>query len=359
VRPRISTVRHHISELMAVLLAGVGLGVGAAAILDGHGGTTRHILPAAHTRAKRALGESLPEASAGVQPNRGEAKLPSESTRQVQSERTESQSAIPLLTTDAKVSFAQLSAGLPGRIELTVAPLGAGTPQTLGGDQPAHGWSTIKIPVLTALLKARGARGQGLTSDEKSWAQSAITESSNESILRLFTDLERLEGGLVGASEYVQELFRISGDEDTVVATAPPPPGAATTFGQTEWRPNSAVKFFIALARRCLLSSEATDYILGLMQHIESSESWGLGAAGIGTPVAFKGGWGPELSGAYLVRQSGIVDVGSSDGVAVAIVAFPPPGSGSFETGTAMVTQTAKWLRKHLRLVPRADVPCS
>jgi hypothetical protein len=244
---------------------------------------------------------------------------------------------------------------LPGRVELAVAPLGARSVEILGGDAAAHGWSTTKVPVLAALLRAQDDE---LTSQERAWAQSAITESSNESILDLFGVLERTEGGLLGASEHVQELLRLSGDEETVVATAPPPPGAVTTFGQTEWRPSSAVKFFSALARGCLLSAQATSYVLDLMQHIEPSESWGLGSAGL-PRVAFKGGWGPERDGAYLVRQSGIVDVSSSSAVAVAIVAFPPAGSASFETGTAMLTETAAWLREHLRLVPRARAPCS
>jgi hypothetical protein len=225
----------------------------------------------------------------------------------------------------------------------------------LGGDSAAHGWSTTKVPVLTALLEATE---EDLTPEERSWAKSAITESNNESILDLFHDLEQIEGGLNGASSYIQELLRRSGDGETTIATAPPPPGAVTTFGQTEWRPSDAVKFFSALARGCLLSPRGTGYVLGLMQHIEPSESWGLGSAGF-TSVAFKGGWGPEPTGAYLVRQSGIVDVGSARAVAVAIVAFPPAGAGSFETGTAMLTSTATWLREHLRLVPRGVVSCS
>ena len=132
----------------------------------------------------------------------------------------------------------------------------------------------------------------------------------------------------------------MSGDNQTVVATAPPPPGAVTTFGQTEWRPSEAVKFFRALGNGCLLPSTETSYVLDLMENVEPSESWGLGSAGFSS-VAFKGGWGPEASGAYLVRQSGIVNAGSSRGVAVSIVAFPPAGSSSFSIGTEMLTATA------------------
>jgi hypothetical protein len=145
----------------------------------------------------------------------------------------------------------------------------------------------------------------------------------------------------------------MSGDSETVVATAPPPPGAATTFGQTEWSSGEAVKFFRALALGCLLSSSQTSYALGLMQNIEPSERWGLGSAGFRS-VALKGGWGPESSG-YLVRQSGIIDPGSSSGAAVAIVAYAP----SFSAGTEMLTRTASWLARNLVLTPHASAGCA
>jgi hypothetical protein len=352
-RLQTATVRRHMTEFIAVLLAGVGLGVGVAALVNGRGAAA----PAARTQRAQAASGPLGPASAGVQPGREAAAASSEAAGQSQLKSTPAQRVVPVLNADASASFAQLVAGLPGRVELAVAPLGVGAPRTLGGDAAAHGWSTTKIPVLAALLKAREEEGEGLTVEEQSWAHSAITESNNESVLHLFADLEQIEGGLGGASDYMQELFSDSGDEETVVATAPPPPGAVTRFGQTEWRPSNAVKFFSALARGCLLPAQATRYVLGLMQSIEPSESWGLGSAGF-TSVAFKGGWGPEPSGAYLVRQSGIIDVGSPRAVAVAIVAFPPAGAGSFETGIEMLDRTASWLRGQLRLVARARVPC-
>jgi hypothetical protein len=248
-------------------------------------------------------------------------------------------------------SFARLSASLPGRVQIAVAPVGEGRIQTLGGDTPAHGWSTTKVPVLVALLRSRGR--SGLTGAERQWAQAAITASDNQSVLDLFGDLERTHGGLIGASAYIQALFRASGDPQTIVATAPPPSGAVTTFGQTEWAPGQAVKFFRALGQGCLLSSSPSGYVLGLMENIVPGESWGLGAAGFTGPVAFKGGWGPEPSGAYLVRQSGIIAPGSPGAVAVSLVAYPGRGGDSFATGTQILSQTARWLRRELRLVSR------
>ncbi len=268
-----------------------------------------------------------------------------------------STAATAALAAGAVRSFRALAETLPGRIELAALPLGEGGAAVLGSNEPAHGWSTTKVPVLVGLIKANEEAGRGpLSSSESALAESAITESSNESILALFADLERLKGGLSGASAYVESLFRDSGDTETVVTTAPPPPGAVTTFGQTEWRPSEAVKFFRALALGCLLPKAQTSYVLNLMEHIEASESWGLGSAGFAS-IAFKGGWGPNPAGAYLVRQSGIVDPGSASGVVISVVAFP--SSGSFAAGTEMLDQTAQWLRREVRLVPRKPVGCN
>jgi hypothetical protein len=257
------------------------------------------------------------------------------------------------LGSGASGSFAQLRRSVPDRVQIAIAPLASRHVEVLGGNEAGHGWSTTKVPVLAALIKARGSRG--LTTTERGLAESAITASDNGSILSLFSDLERIKGGLVGASHYVESLFRLSGDTNSVVATGSPPAGAATTFGQTLWTPTDSVKFFSALARGCLLSPTQTAYVLGLMRNIESSESWGLGSAGFST-VAFKGGWGPEAGG-YLVRQSGIVNVGTSRAVAVSIVAFPS-GSASFSDGVETLTQAAVWLRHNLRPSSGRNLAC-
>jgi hypothetical protein len=346
----ISVARRHAAALVAILLAGVGFGVGLGALIVGRDGKAQSAASTSTVHA-RGSGKSLPPASAGFQSDRGS----SEASGTDRTATSATPSTEPVLTAGAHASFERLQASLPGRLEIALLPLGTGSSKVMGGDEAAHGWSTTKVPVLTALLKARH---EELTSEERSWAQAAITESDNQSVLDLFGALEHIEGGLTAASIYMQELFRASGDEETVVATAPPPAGAVTTFGQTEWRPSNAVKFFSALARGCLLSGAGTDYVLGLMQRIEPSESWGLGSAGFAS-VAFKGGWGPEPTGAYLVRQAGIIDVGSSRAVAAALVAFPPAGAGSFEAGTEMLSKAASWLRAHLNLVPRSSSRCA
>lgn len=253
----------------------------------------------------------------------------------------------------ARAAFERLLAGLPGRVQVALLSLAGGPETLLGGDDPAHGWSTTKVLVLVALMRVRGP--PGLTASERDEAHAAITESDNQSILDLFGDLESIEGGLVGASQYMQGLLRASGDHETTVTTAPPPPGAVTTFGQTEWAPGESVRFFRAVALGRLLPAAQTSYLLRFMENIIPSESWGLGSGGFTVSVAFKGGWGPLPSGSYQVRQSGIIDPTASRGVVVSMVAYPPAGADSFATGTEMLTRTAKWLRTEL--LPFASNP--
>jgi hypothetical protein len=318
--------------LLALFLASLAVGVLLVLVLH-QGSTSTPVREHAKGRSARA--------------HRGSA-----AARKGRAARAQIVSALP---PGAAASFARLQASLAGPIELALVPVGSVSVQAFGAERPAHGWSTTKVPVLSALLNSLGKRG--LTATEQAWARAAITESSNEAILDLFGALEALKGGLFGASEAVEDELRASGDQDTVVATAPPPPGAVTRFGQTDWRPANAVLFFSALDAGCLLSPSNTDYVLGLMQEIEPSESWGLGSAGFDR-VAFKGGWGPE-GAAYLVRQSGIVDPQSPRAVAVAIVAYPPPGVESFGAGVDMVTSAARWLHRELRLTAHSVPKCS
>ena len=281
--------------------------------------------------ASAAAPDGRPAASAGTQPDRPTSSAPAPG---------DTNGARPGM----RASFSRLEAGLPGRVVVSVREVGGASGQTFGADEPAHAWSTSKVPVLVALLAARHG---GLTQAEQGWARAAITASDNQSILALFSDLEGIRGGLARASEAVQELFRRSGDDQTIVATAPPPPGAVTAFGQTEWSAQASARFLAALAGGCLIPSAQRDYVLGLMQQVVPSESWGLGSAGF-AHVAFKGGWGPEPGG-YLVRQLGLVQTATGRAIAAAIVVRP--ADGSFSSGTSMVTRAATWLRRHLDAV--------
>jgi hypothetical protein len=78
------------------------------------------------------------------------------------------------------------------------------------------------------------------------------------------------------------------------------------------------------------------------MRSVDPSQRWGLGR--VGAQPAFKGGWGPSTSGAYLVRQFGLIRIRSGT-VAVAIAA--QPADGQFATGTRYLDRLAEWVAAH------------
>ena len=237
-----------------------------------------------------------------------------------------------------------LQASLPGPVGVAIAPLDGGPVRELGSAQRGHAWSTMKVPVIVAYLDRLGVAGHTPDEVDDTDIELAIEQSDNEAVNAIFSRLEGLDGGLVPASEAIERDLRSSGDKLTVVNTIPNENGFST-FGQTMWSLSASALFYRALARGCLTTKADTRWILTLMSKITPVQRWGAGEADVPPVVklAFKGGWGPEASGAYLVRQTAIIGTGRS-GYAIAMLARPPgTGSSSFQTGQAMLTETAKW----------------
>jgi hypothetical protein len=262
--------------------------------------------------------------------------------------------AAPALKANAQASFASLRNRLQSeaRIAIAIQPMGRGKMQVLGGDPTMQAMSTSKILILSALLRDKDGV-QNFTPEQMLLGRAAITQSDNDAILALFSDLEADKGGLLGASAYATSLLRSVGDDQTEVTTAPPPPGYATTFGQTPWTPTAEVTFFRALALGCILPRPDTDFELGLMGNIEPSQSFGLGSAGF-QQVAFKGGWGPEPEDQYGVRQTGIIGAGNS-GLVISLIADPV---STFAVGQSVLDQVAQWLGGEVRLTRRPAGSC-
>lgn len=251
----------------------------------------------------------------------------------------------PILGPGAASSFEAMAASLPAQSGLAVASLGDGQVYEFGDLREGHAWSSIKVPILTAVMRDES---EALDPEEEAWATSALTASDNEAAAALFGRLEDKYGGLVGASQAVESVLRDAGDTTTTVATAPPPPGAVSTYGQTEWSLLNSVQFYGRLFDGCLLEPRGTEYVEGLMESVIPEQRWGLGEGGFsgGWSVGMKGGWGPEPSGAYLVRQSGFVRDGDR-GIVVAMMAMDD--SGSYPAGAEDLTQMAQWLAGELQ----------
>lgn len=328
-----------------ILLAGIGVSVGIVAS-DGNSGSrvaTTVAKPAGQRQAAK-VPQHQPETRTYLPPASGTS----------QKEAEGGGNGGGFLGPGADASFASLAASLSAQVGLAVAPLAGGEVREFGDLRSGHAWSTMKVPILTTLMREQG---ETLNAEEEAWASSALTASDNDAAASLFGQLEAMDGGLAGASQAVEATLRASGDAETVVATAPPPPGAISTWGQTEWSLSGSIQFYGALAGGCLLGSSATQYVTGLMESVISEQRWGLGEASFpsGWRVGFKGGWGPESGGGYLVRQSGFIRDGSR-GLAVAMMASDD--SGSYPAGAADLSRMAQWLAGQLNGLGPAGSRC-
>ena len=183
-----------------------------------------------------------------------------------------------------------------------------------GFTEPTPAWSTIKVPIAIAALRA----DPSLSPD----AAAAITASDNDAAQRLYT-----VAGEAGANAVLAELGLGTG-----VNTAPLRP-EFSTYGQTPL----SVADEATMANTLVCVSGAGE-VLGLMGQVDPGQSYGLGTQG----ALFKGGWGPDESGMYQVRQFGLLPRGNGTYVPVALTALP--ADGSYESGQRMLSAMAQTL---------------
>lgn len=229
--------------------------------------------------------------------------------------------------------FKSFAAGLDGEAGLVV-----GSPESLGArlgrPQIGPAWSTIKVPIALAMLEA--AEGpDGLRPEQKARMKEALTLSDNEAAAALYADL-----GTEGeAAHAVTGILRDAGDEKTRVSTIAR--DGFSAYGQTEWSLRRQHQFMSALVSGCLVDGASSEHVLDLMGHV-TSDKWGLAA--VGHPARWKGGWGPDPAGNYLLRQMGAVDI---DGEQLLVTLVVRPADGSFESGQKEATELARWAVEH------------
>jgi hypothetical protein len=226
--------------------------------------------------------------------------------------------------------FAQWETTLDAVAGIAISAVGSGhAPITLGDWQSGPAWSTIKVPLAIAAL--RETKPPTVTDA----MTAAITESDNAAAESIWATL----GTPVNAAHKVEAVLRQTGDQTIVQSQKVRP--QFTAFGQTQWSLADQVRFISSAA-----CDSANAPILTLMGQIEPGQSWGIGTI---PDTRFKGGWGPSLTGNYLVRQFGVLATPNGM-IAVALAA--EPASGQFDDGTADLTEMAKWLTDHLGALP-------
>jgi len=221
--------------------------------------------------------------------------------------------------------FQLWKAGVDGPAAMAVMPVGGTRPVVFGDWTSGPAWSTIKVPLVIAAQRA----------DESASVYSmnaAITSSDNTAADALWQGL----GGGKEAAQAIEEVLREVGDSTTAVP-ATRPRAEHSAFGQSEWSLAEQIRFAAQLP--CLPGSQT---VLGLMGQIIPNHQWGLGTV---AGADFKGGWGPDTSGNYLVRQFGILD---SPGGRIAVALAAEPESGQFSDGMTALNAMAGLVADHL-----------
>lgn len=220
-----------------------------------------------------------------------------------------------------EASFGLLCANVGASIGAAIAAPG-GAVRSFGEWTTGVAWSTIKVPLAIAALRADRSRAEPLL-------RKVITESNNAASEELWSQL----GESDRAARRVQAVLREAGDAETMVESRRLRTGF-TPFGQTQWSLVRQARFAAQLPS---LSDAGT--VVELMGDLIPAQRWGLAAK----DAAAKGGWGPGLGDYYLVRQFGIVPVAFGHvGVALAAEA------NSFDAAIDAVNALADWLADRL-----------
>ncbi len=213
-----------------------------------------------------------------------------------------------------EAGFRQLSGSIPATVGVAIASSGGSPPAGYGDWQTGVAWSTIKVPLAIAAMRAR--------SDIDELVVETITRSDNASAETLWSRLGEHAGQLV------QAVIRDAGDPATAVESRRLR-SEYTPFGQTRWSLAGQARFAAGLSD---VSGAAR--VIELMGRLAAGHRWGLAAKGF----AAKGGWGPGLGGGYLVRQFAVVP--GNIGVALAAEV----SDGGYETGVDAVNALADWV---------------
>ncbi|WP_146099154.1 hypothetical protein [Nocardia nova] len=225
--------------------------------------------------------------------------------------------------------FTALRPSLDGHAGMAIMAVGGQRTAQMGDWTTGPSWSTMKVPLTLAVLRTNGNTSTYQMS-------AAITESDNSAADGLWQSL----GAPDAAAKAVQAVLREGGDTTTTVP-ATRSRAEYSAFGQAEWSLADQVRWASRLP--CLPDA---DTVTTLMGRVVWGQQWGLGHL---DSTRFKGGWGPDPSGNYLVRQFGLLTTPNGD---VAISLAAQATSGTFDDGTQILNKVAALLTKHLDDLP-------
>lgn len=203
-------------------------------------------------------------------------------------------------------------------------------------------WSTSKVALAIAAQKAGVATPELISR--------AITYSDNEAALQLWAALGAGEPAAHAVEEVISNA--LADNPDTSVEPVDVPSAVVregfTPFGQMTWTLEQQAYFSAAAA--CL---DGADIVLDAMAQRDPAQHYGLGQI---EGAKMKGGWGPDVSGAYDVIQMGTIPV---DGGETALALYAHADSGTYEQSQAMLDVMVQQLSVNSELLSTNPPSCS
>lgn len=177
--------------------------------------------------------------------------------------------------------------------------------------------STIKVPILMALLKLAESQGRSLTPDEQGLAEAMIERSDNDAATVLYQEINYDTG--------LNAFFQAIGISGFQLNN--------TAFGLSTATPEAMVQVLAALLNTSVLTDSDRQYVLDLMGHVEADQQMGIGTtAPPNATYALKDGWIQDDTG-WVANSAGIVTSGGH----AFIVAVFSNGHASLDNGWQIV----------------------
>lgn len=198
-----------------------------------------------------------------------------------------------------------LEAEYGGTVGIAIA--GPGSVMSWGDNTPQAAWSTIKVPISIAAYEEDPEFAEELAPD-------ALTISDNDAAWTLW------EGLSEGAVD------RVLYDANVGMENSVQEPLGAMEFTVSQ-------QATLAANLPCI---DGAQRVLELMGEITEEQAYGLGRI---EGAEFKGGWGDDEDGNYLVRQLGLLPHPNGGQIAVALVVAPE--SGGYDDAQAMADEIA------------------
>jgi hypothetical protein len=194
----------------------------------------------------------------------------------------------------------------------------------LGSAPGDTAWSTIKVPLALAAVE------DDPSASTWTHVEAALSRSDNAAADALWSGL----GDPDAAAEAVDAVLAAYGSPATRTQGERVIP-EYSPYGQTQWAVPDATRFAAALA--CAPAASAAGEIRAVMAEVVAEQRWGIGEL---DSAHFKGGWGPEGSGAYVLRQLGDARVGTER---YALALSARADDGVYASAAGDVTALVRW----------------